>query len=138
MPNRKLAVEVAKDVLKLLKRTRHYSVLKGHGYVCNFDSEQESAQQALKDKTTLENCEVCAKGAALISYIRLKNKIKTRDLAEQSGYLAHRISAKLLGDEEANDMESEFESCSNHEEGETTLKAIMKNIIKNKGHFIPG
>lgn len=94
-------------------------------------------------------CEVCAKGALLISSIRKYNNVSLADLEEEDlGGMAHRKTVEIFGPENANLMEEYFE----HGEGDVDedeenpwlnesdtqrVLRIFNNAIRNKGIFKP-
>lgn len=133
------AVAVAKDVLKNLKALRCVS---GNTYIERPDllpmkiKPEDSAQKHIEYFT--KRCKVCALGACVISYVRLYNDVLVKDFR---GYSI--ICDKLFPvfGRSMHTIEHAFEQgvgLKNHyDDDNQRLRAIMLNVVKNKGKFVP-
>jgi hypothetical protein len=164
-PERKVvnekAVAVAIDVLKRL----HYGKLNvkfGHYFLWKddfrFSTHCKTDLQSIVDKVE-KKCEVCLLGACLLSKARLYDEVTFGDIQHGSG--SSEIKDKLsdvFSRQQSGLMEAAFESCSGLaiatgvdyvEANRATvfgdhcktkvarIKAVMRNVIKNGGVFIP-
>lgn len=109
-------------------------------------------------------CNVCGIGACFVSMVKLGNSIATKQVGikgyiENGDSIGHYDMRRLLDDVFSEDQQSLIECAFEQDSGfgfapipdrkaaksfgqkykhdSTRLKAIMKNIIKNKGEFIP-
>jgi hypothetical protein len=162
------AVAIARDVLKQLRMDKLRTAT--NFYIHNWKPLPETilyeddAQQHLD--LIQKSCQVCAKGAAFLSYIRLYNKVNMRKL----GLIKHDNQTTIVkrGDDDWNELrevfgksnldliEYAFEgliiqgpsiSSQNKEYVESyhycignsakRLRAIMINVVRNKGVFKP-
>lgn len=122
--------------------------------------------QKLMLSNKVDDCVCCALGAIMLSCVLFKNKVKVRDYWEEFEYPVDNIENKtsksgfhnIFSLKQSFMIESAFELGSNlngkgvvssklkddclrfgydYETPEKRLVAIMQNIIKNKGEFIP-
>jgi len=158
-------VAIAKDAILQLK-SEAYDARSSHGYVSlDYDSEQqlEAAAQScelftgknsddmelnkLLDRliTPDKPCTVCAKGALLISSIRKYNNFSLQKAIDDNlDSVASDEVRDLFGDENADRIEEYFEGYDGDEKyldeypnDSERLIAILQNVVKNKGQFIP-
>lgn len=154
-------VAILKDAIAQIKR-QAYIAQRCNGYVVNYDMDEEinefcTIKNAQKEFKTVINrfinpekpCEVCAKGAILLSAIRKFNNF-TIEQATYEG-LDNKASTKarqLFGRKNADEMERFFENYSlfatfeqndkwNLKSDNEKLIIIFQNAIKNKGIFKP-
>ncbi len=162
--NRKLCVQIARDVLTQLRLKRFqaeegtYVNVNIDGDVYNSDSEHHSIlNKSFKEyfkKNKQVTCQVCAIGAAFVSMINIKNKCSVWNVMMEDD------KWKRLGDcfgaDNIDLMESAFEICvlqnansslshktlyaaslwgSQYQDPNKRLRAIMLNVIRNKGDF---
>lgn len=151
---RKMMVAVAKDVLKLMRylKLRQRSYLKPDTYGVfdkYIDKEIQPHIPAIAKK-----CEVCARGALVLAHAHLYDAC----VGVPDNYDTEKRSFKLFGRqgtliEAAFEMDSSFATSRGYYSPETAIKAsdfganyrdkrdrlraIMKNIVKNKGAFRP-
>lgn len=160
MTKQERAVAVAKDVLKHLR----YLKLQDRVYIEGKLNKKFSIYDDLKQHVTQveKNCRVCMKGALLLSKARLFNDVLMGEIVDKLSF--ERISAssneivRSLDDtfdkKTINLAEVAFErdflgilylqeaknaitfSCK-YKTRRQVVEAVMKNIIKNKGNFIP-
>lgn len=82
----------------------------------------DTAQKLIKDST----CYVCAKGAAICSFVQKFNNKSIQDLDENDDDLV-----KIFGDELWEAIEHHFEGWSGN--ASKSLRWLMNNIIENNG-----
>lgn len=108
------------------KKLHHYELVKGERYSplddCYADSRKESAQKLIKDST----CYVCAKGAAICSFVQKFNEKEISELHEDDDDLA-----EIFGHNLWQELERHFEGWDGN--SQKSLKSLMNNIIENKG-----
>jgi len=155
---RKKAVQIAEDVLAQL-RARKYVATAGT-YVDLNDAFIEgknywedvpvvkSLQTFLKKHAKKKSCHVCALGACFLANVERRNKVDLEDF-----YGRRDIEVNLAGifsAEQMDEIETAFEGNTSHggswdavafgnryHDDTARLRAIMRNIIKNDGEFIP-
>ena len=154
-------ITIAEDVIASLKLGK-YEATPGNYFGISSDNNEEDT---IKDPQALlihegVNCDVCAIGAIFASKVRKGNKCNI-DLAYSDNTHDTALIANLKGifnEEELRIIETAFEgevqnNCALNEIAERKaeawhnknhpydankrLTAIMKNIIKNNGNFIP-
>jgi len=147
-------VEIAKDVLLRIKK-KMVSPTVGQ-FFTNLDDViggldwKDSVQEAINNS----QCEVCAKGALVCSWVGNFNRVKKKDVVGFDIDLRYEDSfpkslVKLFGRDMLDCIENNFEGMDYgwaskeaskrgiHPKYCGNLAAIMKNIIKNNGTFIP-
>ncbi len=153
LPAKERRVVLAKDVLKHLKVKGLITAQKGIYLL--FNKEYADGQQA-DEVIKKGGCEVCAIGALFVADVLIRDKITAHD----SIYL-HNIRKRLnhhFGKEQLDLIEAAFEVKymnlvnfgaigikaekainfgRKYTNSHNRMKAIMKNIIENKGTFIP-
>jgi len=158
-------VEVAKDVLKVLRmRSKGYVITPGEyldisGNGDNISLAGKEIQQLLNTGAIkLNNCEVCARGACVISKARLWNNVVITNFSRETAMYE---SVKMFGKKLCGMIELAFEGEDVSEETEKlaasvaekcisfatstervinprkVLKRIMQNIVDNGGDFKP-
>jgi hypothetical protein len=155
-------VEIAKDVLKTL---RYLSVSTGsyvYGEIRNLkgDSAQKNLPKIRK------KCHVCALGACFLSFVKIEKRVKIKDITHSCypnevevdfSFIESKLK-KYFGQDQLFKIEAACEQSSAihgerwylHDAArfrsrsglldvseKDLLKAIMQNIVKNKGTFIP-
>jgi hypothetical protein len=156
----KLLVACCKDALKQIKAKRYHV---GTGAYCvlpemTYDvAGSFIGKQLQKVLPKMNPCTVCAKGALFLSLVRKKNSFKLSEDTINSGEVdvfpklkkhfnqttialmecafegPHNVYTALNADEEkATDAFSE-----RYDDDVKRLKAILKNVIKNRGQFKP-
>lgn len=99
---------------------------------------------------TLPDCRVCAHGALIVSCTLYANKATLRDNEDEFRDTSRHMSfanglEKVFSRQDRRTIECHFEGWGNsgcawgnrYRTARANLSAIMKNIIKNKGEFIP-
>ena len=154
-------VRVAKDVIKQLKFNQRFSTYGWASIPITIDLN-DSAQKHIK--MLQRECEACALGKCFLSFIKLENKVKMKEIARKSFYdddiNAVRITrgtviqklGKLFSEDQLDLIEACFEQTTVFARSvipskaldftkdltkEERLKAIMLNVIENKGVFKP-
>ena len=158
LPAAQRRVKIAQDVLKLLDMRK---VEASHCYFIS-DTEwklpDDSSMQAVLP--ALGNCSVCAKGALLVASVELRNQVTLRDLRVMD-WRGDPALAKALGGAFTTKQLDTIEDAYEHnydrdssgqrlaatvpyreqsyldESSDQRLRAIMANIIKNRGSFCP-
>jgi hypothetical protein len=141
---RQLAIRVAKDVLKQIRRGKivptRGTYLSGTGNSGNIPREFRNKTGDLQKvlKTNFPRCRVCGIGAAFLGIVHLENKF---DLTGIDYYISDddmraRLSEAFSSTEMCN-LENTFEGIRGKRSAKDTLIDIMKNIIKNEGVFVP-
>jgi len=150
-------VAVAKDVIKWLDQDKLVAssgtyLFAGYGNddLSNLSSVRlnnpdGSFQDTLK---TLPACEVCAKGAIFVCAVNRQNKVTNAETGNW-GWTGEEMRDKLRGLFSARQLdliEAEFEGSYGYYsrimektmdcDDESRMRAIMRNIIKNKGTFL--
>jgi hypothetical protein len=140
--DRKLAVAIAKDVLKHLKLFKPTQ-----GTYVYFSGEEKEEMRGMQAQDHIDQlqkkCVVCALGACFLSYIRLENQVTVGDVYSGNYSVMMEKLKTAFEPSQLSLIESAFE----HDYREsrpwwkgrpyprTRLKAIMANIVKNKGTF---
>ena len=139
---RQLAIRVAKDVLKQIRRGKivptrgtYLSSASPDGNIPRvFRSATGDMQQVLKKN--FPRCKVCGIGAAFLGIVHLENKFDLHDIYDYISDDDMRARLKqAFGTSEMIALENTFEATS-PKSAKDTLIDIMKNIIKNEGVFV--
>ncbi len=153
-----LAVRVAADVLESLKVLTVVHGKYVYSEKISFEGLKGSKEQAQYLK---KECDVCALGACLLSLVTLKNKFEFSAQANYDGEkyicmgwqeVADRLS-EAFTQEQIQLIEDAFECAQlgtsypstehairfgkRYTDNKQRVRAIMKNIIRNGGEFIP-
>ena len=143
-------VLIAKDIIQLLKmgKLRATSDYLNHP-VRRYNRAKEGKPAQIELLTTKEPCACCAKGAIFVSYIMNKNEItigwdfeaafqRVKENTFATG-ISHIFPPEMLREIENHYEGFYYKATFVHKYPEKTkrLGAIMNNIIKNKGEFIP-
>lgn len=143
-------IAVIKDAIKQVKQGK-YTVLAANGYVCfrqdfGIDVETEGDNVQAKplisgDKLQDGACEVCAKGALLVSQVRKENVLTISEL-ENCDHRTSSTLRSLFGSANLDKVETEFEGDSGMigdiiGDAEQRLLFILENMLKNKGVYKP-
>lgn len=145
------AVAVAKDVLKHLRYLRLGKRAWDNSYCQSNQSLVVSGSLQRQSSILERKCGVCAIGGMFISYIRLFNNVSAEEVIERDMYhevddpffvVRGLIEDKLTGifsKDQLAQIESEFETGRIWPDltRRERLRAIMTNIVRNKGTFIP-
>jgi len=149
-----MRVAVAKDALKQIELEKFIPTC-GNYIDDNFENflgsrdKDEQVQKALKQFQRKNSCSMCARGAILLSTIRKFNDVKNKQFEKNW----ESKSRSLFGNEQLRKMERvfedwisgfsdfetdkrEYEFVKTYPDSTDRLKAILKNVIKNKGTFI--
>ena len=153
-------VAIAKDVLKQIKASKFIA---GTGNFCHVGEWSDTLPKLIGKKQLLKlkpKCTVCAIGAAIVSGIRLFNKINITN-CEITRFQQRRMIVKFFGLSQAEQIENAFEIGRGYygfnkygervydkfkdaikfggrfEYSRNRAVAIFKNIIKHKGVFVP-
>lgn len=165
LPKAEQRVLIAKDVLKQIKVGKYkpkvgsYTSLPG-----DLNISDKSVQENFN---LIQNCEVCALGCCLLSITKFKNKLSFSELTDEyyntktrnlfsSIFSASQIALieaafekrttcipwadKVNGEDAENKVKHIYKATwfgKQYEDSTERLKAIMKNIITNKGTFRP-
>ncbi len=142
-------VAIARDVIKALDAK---AIVGEHGtYLASYRKTGEHAwydQISLKAEDNpsastqdllpvIPACHVCAKGALFVCTVGRRNQVTAKQAREQNWY-GDSLSKSLGGifsGSQLDLIESYFEN--GMRSGRTDMKAVMENIIKNKGTFKP-
>lgn len=156
MKENKKAVTVAKDVLKHLTG---YKVVAANGYIKYPNNDFDTNQYFGLCKTEItkkiqKDCEVCALGACLVAAFNTDFAQPTHLLSFLSeSFDSGMLQLKTIFGDNYRKIEDAFESCEYDEYDEHNdvtdfglkfdddkerLRAIMQNIVDNKGNFVPG
>lgn len=163
---RKMAVAIAKDVLKRLKLEK-LRVMRGNYLSENSRFPETGSLQEQIDKAEA-NCQVCALGGLFLSHVRLYNNVKCEEVDFERSLIVDSLSPVFTSTELAL-VEGVFEgivyqphlidcnrysvwifysACENYQKmilsrkkseqnhHKFILAAICRNIIRNKGKFI--
>lgn len=159
-PDAVKAIAVAKDVIKQLNKlhlSSTYVSIRSDKHSLD-EIEAKDLQEVIDE--IQKKCQVCAMGAVFLSKIRLYNGVTTQNLLQyNTGYyrgyspLLKPFLVESLKDcfteENLDEIERSFElwngpldnTCYQfgikYKTKKARLRAIMKNIIKNNGVFIP-
>lgn len=158
----KSVVAIAKDVLKTINKRN----IKSESYYCQVPYEQQANKlfssngNAQKHIPTIEKfCQVCAIGTCFLSFIKLYNNIKLKDINNDRSMMVDYLS-QFFDERQLDLIEIAFERSLNYTKtniqynelelyyraklfgqkyikDHNRIKAIMLNIIKNKGWFRP-
>ncbi|MCI0559193.1 MAG: hypothetical protein MN733_11915 [Nitrososphaera sp.] len=162
--NRQMCVRIAQDVLTQLRLQRYKATPRTYVKLESEEldaiaAEDESAyESALKGsfkdffkKNKKTTCQVCAIGAAFVSLVNIENKCSVDGICHKEG-MWKRLE-KHFGGNNMDLMESAFECVgrrsarttmtfhvagewgSQYEDPAVRLRAIMLNVIRNKGDF---
>jgi len=155
------AVMVAKDALKMLNagKTAAASGIWVNLYnAYDVDNEETRENQICDISDGFKECRVCALGALMLSEVRHTNKLTVEEAGGDIGYeyFGHRLD-KVFSKSQQKLMELAFEGghgwfdvedtsdkelekierfYEGYQEDEDRLRAILKNVIKNKGKFV--
>lgn len=162
-----MRIAIAKDVLKQLaaKKIKAKQRVYGEFKLKALVKEGDDLQTILKTNLKTKSCDACALGAAMISYVRLYDKVKVGEEVHPDDYSPKELAmdrpeltlGKVFPPEQLDLIEAAFEhdgglvyySVSELElenakdfgrhfkSSYNRLKAIMGNIVKNKGTFKP-
>jgi len=151
----KRRMKLAKDVIahiraKLIKPvTATYFELRGSKYDDNFPSSSTQADLAIKEFS----CEACAIGSLFVADVMLRDRATLQNV--DNGTFRRRRLLQHFGREQLGLIESAFECTTQFTVGWSDLGpkavrfggryktsrgrmlAIMNNIVKNKGQFVP-
>lgn len=147
---RQAAVLVAKDVLKQLRYLKptsgtyisprhgnalypHYAIADGEPETTPFKTDNDQVQPHISKLT--KDCEVCALGAAALSYCRLYNQLTVAQL--RGGKWRPKLRA-IFGEEGMMVIEHAFEGevmQRRYPNPRDRLRYIMLNIVKNNGKY---
>ena len=149
-------VAIAKDVIAQIKCGK-FSINAGFfGTIHGADGSRtgDAADQKFLKSKQFTSCEVCAVGAAIVSGIRLFNKVQIND-GEITCGSAMGLATQYFTEQQVRLIENAFEMGNgnfadysddyiaaiefgeNYEEDEDRAIAIFTNIIRNKGTFRP-
>lgn len=159
LPKPERKVLIAKDILKLIARDKIIPQRTGYiDFSLDLNERGKSVRGNLKK---MNNCTVCALGACMVAVADLGNKLSFNDLGNFYHYgigpgrnlLEKCFTRREMGLIEAcfengrspftdDELNSEdYNTCqefySVYDTPKDILKAIAKNIIRNKGRFIP-
>lgn len=153
MSSNKKKVAIAKDVLLQLSIKKYWADPGNYLGVETDVNYNEDPQACLADKST--TCSVCAIGALFISKVRIGNQFggsiqeaidgnkMVRHLRgifseNELRYMEFAFEGNVQGGASFNEKESEkaIAFCDKYNDSTKRLKAIMENIIKNKGKFV--
>jgi hypothetical protein len=160
-------VAIAKDVLRTIRFYRHVGG-------CGYWSLPTDIAISIPKNTSLQDhlpkpkdCGVCALGAAMLSYVKLFNKVKTDVLFNEHGVVVVEsdttinVLKRCFSRTQLVDIEAAFEQRANpismtgamhdkelfrekaeafgrrYPDSRKRLRAIMLNIVKNSGTFVP-
>ena len=151
--DKKLAVKIAKDALKIIKSE---NIIAGHSFfrsvTVNKPLVRKNLSQLLNDST----CEICAKGALFLGYVDksytvessefggislgdrevcevLRNAFSEEELDFIEYVYEYGVTGKLPANISRDKADSFYFQYDNDQE---LLEAILKNIIQNNGEFI--
>lgn len=160
MTKAQMRVAIAKDVIEHVKAKKIVATqgvfckpVRGHGYLCQtFNGDEIGKDLRAILPTVAKQCDVCAKGALFYAHVMRFNNVKTPEwirnkevCAPLAKYFAgsqlkiidryFETSDVIMGQkrrtEDAIEYQRKYPVASNR------LIAIMRNIIKNKGTFLP-
>ncbi len=150
-------VKIAEDVLAVIAvKKNRYTV--GKGYYCHtintpdLSTISESDQLRKVLPKLQKNCEVCAMGALFLSHVRINNEITVGEanshiLSDGSfgigDWTMEDKMAEYFSPDQLREVETAFEGFSisgqpwlhKYPENIARLRAICRNIIRNKGDF---
>jgi len=147
-------VAIAKDVLLRIKK-KNIKQYQGDFFLNKEDIFEElDEKDSIQDAINSSQCEVCAKGALVCSWVGNFNKVKKEDIESFEVNLVFEDAApkglvKLFGRDMLDSIEYNFEgedyAWTSHnalrkgynKKYNNNLRAIMQNIIENEGKFIP-
>lgn len=144
LTKQKLAIEVAKDVLKWMKyldvRTQTGYLRPTNGIdnnvyrvITDFDGDAKKIQKNIPK--IAKKCTVCAAGAMILGYIHLYDGNDCIPENDES----YRMADKIFGIKQIREIESAFELPIDPAlaklEPKARLRAIMKQIIASDGVF---
>lgn len=138
---KKEVVEVAKDVLKLMSALEVRST---YGYLAHwrdgvdhhaaahqFDGDEGKLQS--KIPLIAKNCAVCAQGAMVLAHIHLYDGVEELPDNNDANEMAMALFPQADLIEAVFEHPSDFQGNFSTLEDKPRLRAIMKNIIANKG-----
>lgn len=135
-------LEIAWDALKLLTR-KVITPSHGHYWGVKLENIQSESlhstefQQRLNKPSSFKGCSVCARGAIMLSLIRIGNNISPNDYAVDRG---HDNNIKGFSMESMRRMECEYENCEYDHPYRNNTKEKLMNILCNvlvNGDFNP-
>lgn len=159
-----MRLRIARDVLLQLKNNRYIAQTGAYIYVCDVPYHVNTLTASFKDtfaENDQVNCTVCALGAACASLVNIENKCGVYEI-QNSGLVFERLSkyfspmmlAMMESAFEMKQMERAFEGRDvsrsvrlydtldlavewgeRYDEDADRLRAIMLNIVRNKGDF---
>lgn len=159
----KMRILIAKDVLTALAtRSKKTFQVGGYHYLRHPDLRLESSDEdvELRDKLSVGGCAVCALGAMFFVEVTRNNDLKCKDAGLFGGYrlfidpgvIRTRLE-KYFSSDELHTIEAAFEGWDRwpmfagwpgavfgpggRRTKKAVLRAIMENIVRNKGFFIP-
>ena len=147
-------VEVAKEVLRLV-RAKKFLVEEGlyffpNNYIGFYDREVGRDLGDVVREEGTRDCVVCARGAAVLAKASLWDDFKVVD---EMGVKVVNESARMFGKKQCAMIESAFEGSEiglpkdvlkkchkfhyKYDDPTKRLQAIMRNVIRNGGVFVP-
>lgn len=134
-------VMIAKDVIRAIEAKQ---IIPTHGDYFSVDVDYDKRprdEESLKELLpTLPACNVCAKGAILLCSVARQNKVTFGEADDWSLFSDHTLSRALGGvftPKQLGLIEDAFEGIDDQDQADKTLTAVMKNVVKNKGTFVP-
>ncbi len=141
-------VAIAKDVLKWLPETScDTGYLDYQSTVLSLSDEDNASDRVLE---MTKKCSVCALGATMLAYVRVFDRITVGEMREHLGEYRNGPLSVIFGEKQLRLIECYYMNwaysehkiypqsfCDLHPDRKDRLRAIMRNIIKNKGTFIP-
>lgn len=145
-------VAIARDVIKHLQAKRFVTVTNILWRFKGLSIAEKVNQKRIKTLLKIKPCEVCAIGACVIAGLNRFNQVEFKgvngaeyeELSLQQWFSINQLALIEIGYEGknynfSNSVRSDaavsffYKHCDN----DTRLIAIMQNIIKNKGEFVP-
>lgn len=145
-------VMIAEDALKQLKIGRFVATPGTYVSACDLAYEAGLTHKVqlntlLHDPTLKSSCDVCARGALLLSAVRYRNDCTiaedgytsedsfVREFAEQQCRIENAFEEYDSEDTDGEGWADKFLSKKERGNATTRLELILKNIIRNKGTF---
>jgi len=128
---RKMRIAVEKDVIKRIKLKKlkgksgqyiEHKKLKSHMDFCNTPTQAET------------KCNVCAIGAAFLSFVRLYNNA-TEKLDSYYGTEMYDLLMTCFTEDQLRNIDNYFEDNRTIESDTDRILAIMQNAVDHKGDF---
>lgn len=142
----KMAVEIAKDVIKQLLAERITSTPGVYIEISSSELGNVDFQTAFK-KGKIKQCDVCALGSLLIGYVDIEDEMTIKEVDNSGADDIREILKGIFSDNQLTIIERAFEGnmydattysfYRKYDSPTERMIAIMENIIKNKGRFIP-